>query len=130
VELIDIAPTLLEAIGAAVPVRMQGRSLFGICTGNEMPNQHRTYVFAECYDTTPSAKPPYCLTMIRNRKHKISVYHGIDVGELYDLEKDPHEFTNLWISPKHRDLKSELIKQCFDAQIACLDPIPQRRTYW
>jgi len=130
VELVDIAPTLLEGVGYAIPTRMQGRSFLNICTGKAKSNQHREYVFAECYDVTPFDKSPVCLTMIRDRKHKIAVYHGLDIGELYDLEEDPHEFINLWDNLQYQKLKNELLKKCFDAQISRLDPIPLRRAEW
>ena len=26
----------------------------------------------------------------------MTIYHGVEWGELYDLEEDPHECTNLW----------------------------------
>ena len=34
--------------------------------------------------------------MIFDGRHKLVVYHGTGLGELFDLEKDPHEFDNLW----------------------------------
>lgn len=126
VELLDIAPTLLDAIDKPIPDRMQGRSLLNICSGQADPHTHRDYVFAERYGGATSDKPPTYLTMIRNRRYKISVYHGCETCELYDLQKDPHEFKNLWNDHKYHKLKDTLIKKCFDAQVERLDPVPQR----
>jgi len=126
VELVDIAPTLLAATGQAIPVGMQGRSLLEICGGRADPHNHRGYVFTECYEATPTDKPPVYVSMIRDRRYKISVYHGQELGELYDLHEDPHEFNNLWNSPEHEKMKNKLLKKCFDATIDRLDPLPQR----
>lgn len=126
VELIDIAPTLLEAIDKPVPDRMQGRSLFQICTSKTDPHAHRDYIFTERYGGAATDKPPTYFSMIRDRRYKISVYHGHELGELYDLEYDPDEFTNLWSDSKYAELKNRLIKKCFDVIIEKLDPVPQR----
>ena len=37
--------------------------------------------------------------MIRDDRYKLIVYHGHDIGELFDLENDPDEFDNLWDDP-------------------------------
>ncbi len=54
-------------------------------------------------------------TMYRDRRFKLIVYHGHNLGELYDLEHDPWEFENLWDSPEHQSLKSRLLLRSFDA---------------
>jgi hypothetical protein len=117
---------LVEIANQAIPVGVQGRSLLEICGGRADPHHHRDYVFAECYEATPTDKPPVYLSMIRDRRYKISVYHGQELGELYDLQEDPHEFNNLWNSPEYEKMKNKLLKKCFDATIDQLDPLPQR----
>ena len=34
--------------------------------------------------------------MYRTGRYKLVVYHRDELGELFDLENDPHEFDNLW----------------------------------
>jgi arylsulfatase A-like enzyme len=55
--------------------------------------------------------------MYRNRRYKISVYHGHNLGELYDLEADPWEFNNLWDDPDSQSLKCEMLLANFDASM-------------
>ena len=57
---------------------------------------------------------------------KIVVYHGSDDGELYDLEKDPNEFNNLWHQPDASERKMRLLKACFDSSVFTMDPMPPR----
>lgn len=129
VELVDIVPTLLDAVNEPIPAGVQGRSLYGICTGKADQHHHRDHVFTEFYAATKFDEPNISFSMIRDRKFKITVYHGLDVGELYDLESDPDEFNNLWNDPAHQQLKNELVKKCFDATVATADPLPLRRGY-
>lgn len=127
VELLDLAPTLCEACGIEVPERMQGRSLGPLLTGQT--TTHREDVYAEYHYAMPCGRragaPPYA-TMLRSANHKVVVYHGIEAGELYDLEADPDEFENLWGSPAHRDLRDRLVKRCFDRAVFTCDPWPPR----
>ena len=37
------------------------------------------------------------------------------------------EFENLWNSRQHTDMKLRLMKQCFDASVLTMDPVPARR---
>ncbi len=124
VELIDIAPTLLESAGIEVPERMQGRSLAPICRGEADPARFRDFVYSEYYNSW-AHKHSYG-TMLRTEDEKIVVYHGTDQGELYDLRSDPDEFNNLWDAPDHRDQKLRLLRQCFDASVLSMDPHPPR----
>ena len=124
IELTDIAPTLLDAAGLKIPAAMQGKTLLPILQGNSNSRDHRDYVFSEYYNAW-SHRHSYG-TMYRTETHKMIVYHGTDQGELYDLKTDPNEFENLWHSPDHITLKTELLKATFDASVFTMDPTPPR----
>jgi len=123
-ELTDIAPTLLDAAGIEIPTAMQGKTLLPILQGTADPHAHRDYVFSEYYNAW-SHRHSYG-TMYRTETHKMIVYHGTDQGELYDLQADPNEFENLWHSPDHAALKTDLLKATFDASVFTMDPTPLR----
>ena len=58
--------------------------------------------------------------MIRDERYKLSIYHGHDYGELYDMQNDPHEFENLWDSAAHTAKKLNLLNQSFQSTVAAL----------
>ena len=55
--------------------------------------------------------------MIFDGRHKLVAYHGTGLGELFDLEEDPHEFDNLWDSVETAKIKQELLIRLFDAVV-------------
>ena len=120
VELVDVAPTLLEAVGMEVPYYMQGKSLLGMLRGDVPSNYHKKSVVTEYNDALGSAKesPPTHATMNFDGRYKTVVYHGHNLGELFDLQEDPGEFNNLWEDPNVIELKSELLIRHFDAVMA------------
>jgi arylsulfatase A-like enzyme len=120
VELVDIAPTLLELTGRKVPERMQGKSLAGILTGAGDPRHHKDCVYTEWYASLlDSCHGDLYATMYLDDRFKVVVYHGESYGELYDMKKDPNQFNNLWDNPEYRDVKYEMIKRDFDHAILC-----------
>ena len=64
--------------------------------------------------------------MYRDERYKLVVYHGHDLGELYDLVEDPGEFDNLWDAPEHVGLKMQLMQRSFDASMLAMDRGPER----
>jgi len=64
--------------------------------------------------------------MYRDDRYKLVVYHGHDLGELYDLNVDPGEFSDLWDDPNACDIKHQLIHQSFDATMLAQDLGPPR----
>lgn len=125
VELVDLAPTLLQSAGLNIPERIQGRSLLPYLQGDENAADHRESVFCEYYNSWTHGDAYG--TMLRTSTEKIVVYHGTNQGELYDLQSDPEEFNNLWNSETHKDLKLRMMKQCFDRSVFSMDPTPARR---
>ncbi|MCP5149778.1 MAG: sulfatase-like hydrolase/transferase [Ectothiorhodospiraceae bacterium] len=120
VESIDIAPTLLEAAGLPVPSYMQGRSLLALLRGEGMLHEHRPHVVAEFNDALGSTvRPmPTHATMYFDGRYKSIVYHGMGLGELFDLASDPGEFDNLWDRSDARDLRNTMLARHFDAMMA------------
>lgn len=119
VELTDIGPTLLDYAGLEVPSRMTGRSLRTMLEGGD-PVERREFVRCEYYSALSLLAPgrenwngSYG-TMIRTDRYKLVVYHGLNIGELYDLDMDPGEFENLWDNPEYATLRFELMKKAFD----------------
>ena len=132
VELVDIAPTLLELVGVTAPAKMQGRSLWPLLTG--AATGHRDFVRSEYYRAlNPDAPGREHLqgsyaTMIRDRRYKLVCYHDRAMGEFFDLEADPGEFDNLWDDPDYAEVRFALLKQNFDALANAVDIGPKQVT--
>ncbi len=125
VELTDIVPTFMEVAGLAAPQDMHGKSLLPILTGESPAGEHRDFVwseFADCIMLPDRSRA----TMYRNRRWKLVVYHGNDVGELYDMENDPDEFENLWDSSDHAGTKAELVLKSFNRTVMTQNLGPDR----
>lgn len=90
VTLIDIGPTVLDAIGheeSATQEKLPGQSLIKLANAADDPNR---VAFSEYY----AAGADRASFMIRKGNYKFITYVGYD-PELFDLEKDPEELTNL-----------------------------------
>ena len=124
VELVDLAPTLLDAGELEIPQRMQGKSLLPMLRGEAETEFVHEQVFAEYYNAWTHGDAYG--SMLRTQKEKIVVYHGTGQGEFYDLENDPQEFLNLWEEPLVRDRRNDLLARCFDASVFSMDPHPPR----
>ncbi|HVV52582.1 MAG TPA: sulfatase-like hydrolase/transferase, partial [Polyangia bacterium] len=85
VELVDLAPTLLDLVGAPIPSAMRGRSLLPRIEGKPLPPAP---LYAEMM---PATAWPHQAAMMVDGDHKI--IHRISDGrwELYDLKRDPGE---------------------------------------
>lgn len=131
VELVDLAPTLLEASGIEVPIGMQGKSLLPLLTGQTPLQRHRDDVYCEYYNAMGWHRDPAAhATMVRSRTHKIVIAHGTGTGELYDLNADPTETDNLWNAAESLPLKSEMQERVMDRMAWTVDPLPVRQAPW
>ena len=99
VSLMDLGPTILAAAGIEVPSYLEGRSLMPYLEGADASVAPREWVF--CEDNYQ--------VMMRGERYKLVYYIGQEAGELYDLERDPHELWNLWDSSEDLELKNQLL---------------------
>jgi len=93
---LDIPATILDIAGCAVPENLDSRSLLPILQG-VTPADWPDYVVAEFF----GAHYAYEARMVVHKGFKY-IYHPGEFDELYDLESDPWEMTNLVHSEAHR----------------------------
>ncbi len=104
---VDIAPTILELAGLAVPQQMQGRSLVPLLTGQRC--KWRTDFFYEHlfkHSTIPRTEA------LRAQRFKYARYIDFGYEELYDLKNDPQETVNLAKDEKYKQTLKSLRKRC------------------
>lgn len=101
--LIDLAPTILDYCGLAIPQCMQGIDERAVWDGRE--SAKRTFVINE------NRHEPHVMHMVSyiENDYKITVHEGRTYGELYDLKNDPEEHNNIWQDSDARNIKAELL---------------------
>jgi|FLYL01.1.fsa_nt_gi choline-sulfatase len=107
----DLFPTLVELCGYKAPKEVPGRSFAALVQNRAYTP--REFAYSEYYfcrnvftrDNRYVGKPP--ILMVRTDRWKLN-YLSWDRSELFDLDKDPHEFHNLIDDPAHTSLVKEL----------------------
>ncbi|MDA1066253.1 MAG: sulfatase-like hydrolase/transferase [Verrucomicrobia bacterium] len=130
VELLDMSATILDFAGLEIPEYFQGNSLRSHLEGKASGEQIRDSVRCEYFDAVDAHFTDgngTFATMYRRGQYKLCVYHGLKLGELYDLASDPWEHNNLWDSPEHQSLKHELIYESFDNHVLSTTDVGSRR---
>ncbi|WP_350226660.1 sulfatase/phosphatase domain-containing protein [Naasia aerilata] len=99
--LIDLLPTVLDLLGVPDARRadLDGRSLLPVIAGEGadepvFSEYHLEKVWAPCF-------------MIRRGRWKYVYVHGHD-RQLFDLQEDPNEWTDLSGRPEHAAIEAEL----------------------
>jgi len=92
---IDIAPTLLEVAGLQPSAGIQGRSLVPVLK-KEARNWRSSFLIEYFTDTVFPRIRNMGYVAVRTARHKYIHYRELEgMDELYDLEKDPFEETNI-----------------------------------
>jgi arylsulfatase A-like enzyme len=107
---IDLAPTMLDLAGIAVPQRMHGRSLVPLLTGQE-PDTWRDSFIYEALGSYGGTRP---MLVVRTPQWKYAQTYAkdedtrLEFEELYDLIRDPDEMANLAGTGEARDVQERL----------------------
>lgn len=146
VSLVDIMPTLCEAVGADIPYGVQGRSLWPLLTGQAYPAEEFRSIYAELgfggmfygeherpplhfpyddaeFDELNSVTQSGKLKMVRMGRWKL-LFDMLGHGELYDLDHDPGELNDLFHDPAYRDVRTELLTELLAWTIRTEDDLP------
>ena len=110
---IDLVPTLLDLIGEDVPDHLQGKSLQPVLQGDEDLSENDVFISWNGYDNdvpdrflgdhkiNRMLRLPW-RTVVTPDRWKLALCAG-DQCELYDLNSDPYEQTNLFNDPAQQD---------------------------
>lgn len=112
VQLSDLFPTLCELTGVAIPDTVKSESLVPLL-------MHKTdhvhdFVTGMFTDTQ---------RMICDSRWKLVFYPKLGREQLFDLQSDPHELTDLSADPKHQNRKAELKQRLQSWRLANHDPL-------
>ena len=95
---IDIAPTIMEAMGLEKPPHMDGESFIDLARGMDVP--WRDYFLYVYYWEKNFPQSPTVFSL-RSDQFKYTTYYGLwDTDEFYDIQADPQEQKNLIRNPK------------------------------
>lgn len=122
---IDIGPSILARAGAEPYNGIQGRSFLPLVRG-EPGHATREHLLIEedGQRTYFGFDRPVRMRTLLGAQHRLSVYDGVDWGELYDRVADPHQLHNLWHDPGSQPLKRELLAELARQLLAHADTSP------
>jgi len=125
---LDFGETLIDVAGGQVPADMQGKSMLPILKG-ETPADWRKAHYYHYYEH-PSEHNVMRHYGITTEKYKlIHFYYDMDKWELFDLEKDPNEMTNIYDDPAYADVQADLHKQLEDLRTKYEDSDEQNQKF-
>ncbi len=128
VSLVDIAPTLLDAVGLPVPKEMQGRSLLPLVERkiegwrNEAFIQISEFMVGRALRTE---RWKFCVVAPDKHGGRDPMSERYVEWQLYDLYADPHELVNLAGRREYRDIAAQLRERLKARMVEAGEPEPQ-----
>lgn len=96
----DVMPTLLDLCDIPIPASVEGQSMFS--------QEKRPWLYGECSEGDHAAR------MIHDGRYKLLYYATGNAVQLFDLENDPQELTDLSSSAEHQDIIQNLKQRLVD----------------
>jgi arylsulfatase A-like enzyme len=108
---IDLAPTLLELAGARAPAALDGRSLVPLLQGAS-PKWRSSFPIEYNSDTVFPRMDHMGYDAVRTERYKYIRYRELPgMDELYDLQADPYELSNVFGSRSHAAVRASMQKE-------------------
>jgi arylsulfatase A-like enzyme len=103
---VDLAPTLLDFAGVAIPKTMDGRSVRPLLEGRKT-DWRRAFFYCYFFERNFPGTPT--VTAVRTDNAVLIKYPGHDAWtELFDLTRDPYQLKNLFRDAGSADLRRRL----------------------
>jgi choline-sulfatase len=112
--LVDVAATMIDALGGTPLPHGRGRSLLPVARDPRATWDDETFV-EHCTDVVPAWTGGRATQqrMIRSGRFKLIHYHGY-APQLFDLAEDPHERRDLAGDPRHAATRDRLLACVLD----------------
>ncbi len=125
---LDLATTILERVGIEPYNGIQGRDLAHAIAGGDDDND-AMLIEADDQRSYMSFESAVRMRTLITRRWRMSVYQGVEWGEIYDLENDPDEMINLWDDEVHAGVRTKLMEILARKQMDLVDrsPFPTAR---
>ena len=108
--LLDIGRTVLDLANCQPYIGMQGNSLKPALAGGST-GRDAVLIEEEYQADFLNAGTDLCLRTLVTDDARLTVFHGLQQGELFDLASDPLETNNLWDKPEGQSLKIEMMSK-------------------
>ena len=93
---LDLAPTMIEFAGLEIEKVRHGRSLVPLASGEEVSDWRDSFMVEYYTDTVFERMYQMGYKTVRTERYKYIRYEDLEgVNELYDLEQDPYEVSNI-----------------------------------
>jgi arylsulfatase len=110
---IDIMPTILQYCNIDIPAAVQGKSLKPVIENKQK----------KIYDELLIENAGLVRSL--RTENMLLTWRGYDeIGDLFDLESDPHCLCNLWNNSKWKVQRENLVNRLMDRIIMNIDPVP------
>lgn len=154
VSIADIFPTVCSAVGAEIPMGVQGRSLWPMLTGKPYPKEEFASIIVQQgfggedftrdeplsfeaegaftpgkiahFDELNTWTQSGTARMLRKDDWKL-VLDNYGRGELYNLKEDPSEINNLYGKSEYAARQMELLQDLMVWELRLQDPLPAPR---
>ena len=101
----DLTSTLTDLAGMGEPEEFDGRSLLRAALGRDLSwSREEVYCVFDRHFTVANQR------MVRTRSHQLT-FNSCDLAELYDLEKDPWQLTNVYEQAEYQGVRRDMLNR-------------------
>ncbi len=109
--LVDLAPTWLSLSGFETPAEFQGVDQSASWKGEVDRVRESIVVEERPHDGSFNQR------IFITDRYKLVAYSNPEFGELYDMQRDPHQVRNLWDDSAHAELRFKLIQRLLSEEM-------------
>ena len=107
--ILDLAKTVLYRAGLQPYNGIQGEDLCSVMDGSDELADRSILIESTTQYPYLGFDDIVSVTTLVDERWRLSVWQGCEWGELYDVENDPGEVTNLWDNPKYAEVLRHLL---------------------